>query len=375
MADPMYGIAPEVEEGTTPAGLYQELSTPTSFQGFMGLNAMRGANTIMKGGFLDTNRSTGAFFRRNDTLRRFTGSGASRRLTGTSYADMVGTRAPGSSVFGGFMGRRRKLADLSVSHVSGGARVLNRLDDTEDIMRGLKAAPTGKGLPMPKHRPRLANHLDPRSIFRFHSTSATTQAPGMYSPVGGMAKALGGVLQFTNLGKTVMSEGKAYRAAMSNAGGSVARGLAAEGRSATQVTQALNYRKTGADLELSSGGFLATTRAMGQVTTLERKIAARQAAGKDTTRLMKKLSRAEQSIRDVARYNNPGIDPFNTRQVTLRDVQHAQVNARTTPGKKARFSRSGMSRQAYFMEGAENASSRVVSIKRTPRSRRCSFDV
>ena len=367
MADPMYGNAPDVGEGQSPFGVYSEFSAPTSFQAFMGFNAVRGANTIMKGGFLDTNRTTGAFFRRNDTLRRFTGSGASRRLTGTSYADMVGTRAPGSSVFGGFMGRRRKLADLSVSHISPSAGILNRLDDTEDILRGLKAAPTAKGLHTPRFRPRLANHLDPRSMFRFHSTSAVTQAPGLYSPVGAMAKTLGGVLQHTNMGKSIMSEAGAYRRAMSGTGGSVARGLMAEGRSADEVARIMSHRATGSDLELTSGGFMMYARAGDKMTRLERKIAARQAAGKDTTRLTKRLSTAQQSVKDIARYNNPGTDPFNTRQITLKELQQAQVNARTTAGKKARFSRSGMSRQAYFMEGAENASSRVVNLSKTAR--------
>jgi len=365
MADQMYGTASEVEEGVSPFGVYGEFTAPTSIQAFMGFNAMRGANTIMKGGFLDTNRTTG-LFRRNNTLRRFAGSGASRRLTGTSYADMVGSRLrPGSSVFGGFFGRRRKLADLSVSPVSGAA--FGHLDDADDIMRGLKASPSAKGIPTPKHRPRLINHLDPRSMFRYHSTSALTQAPGMYSPVGGLAKAFGGVMQHTNIGKSVMQEAAAYRTAMSGYQGSVAKGLLAEGREAGKVREIMDYRRAGSDLELTSGGFLAYTRAGDQITGLERKIAARQAAGKDTTRLTRRLSTAQQSIKDVARYSNPGTDPFNTRQITLRQLQEAQVNARTTAGKKARLSSSGMSRQTYFMEGTENASNRVLTLtKKAP---------
>lgn len=131
----------------------------------MGLNAVKGSRTIMKGGFLDSNRTTGAFFRRNDTLRRFTGSGAlgrERLLTGMSHADMVGTRmGPGSSVFGGFMGRRRKLADLSMGLTSTG----NLTDNLMDVSRGLAPA-HAKGVPTPKFRPRIANHVDPRSLFR-----------------------------------------------------------------------------------------------------------------------------------------------------------------------------------------------------------------
>jgi hypothetical protein len=358
----MYGTAPEVEEGESPFGIYSEFTAPTSIQAFMGFNAMRGANTIMKGGFLDTNRTT-RLFRRNNTLRRFAGSGASRRLTGTSYADMVGSRLrPGSSVFGGFFGRRRKLADLSVSPVSGAA--FGHLDDADDIMRGLKASPNAKGIPTPKHRPRLINHLDPRSMFRYHSTSALTQAPGMYSPVGALAKTLGGVMQHTNIGKSVMQEAAAYRKAMSGHQGSVAKGLLAEGREAGKVREIMDYRRAGSDLELTSGGFLAYTRAGDQITGLERKIAARQAAGKDTTRLTRRLSTAQQSIKDIARYNNPGTDPFNTRQITLRQLQEAQVNARTTAGKKAGFFRSGSitARDAYFMEGTEKASDRVLTL-------------
>jgi len=371
MADPMYGNAPEVEEGTSPFGLYGELTAPTSIQAFMGFNATRISNTMMKGGFLDTDGTNRRFFRRNNTLRRFRGSGSSRTLTGLRHSDMVGSRMPGSSVFGGFMGRRRKLADLSVGHSATGI-----IDNLEDISRGLTSAGP-KGVPTPKFRPRNINHLDPRSMFRLHSTSAVSGAPGMYSPVGAMAKTLGGVMQHTNIGKQVMGEATAFRKAMSsNIGGTVGRGLLAEGKSATDVGNMLRHRGSAEDVELMSGGLMGQLRFGSKVTKLERKIAARQAAGKDVTKLTKKLATAQQSVKDLHFLNNPGVDPFNTKQVTLREVQAAQVNARTTAGKKASTSLfgspgthrafgPGMAKEAYFMEGVDNASNRVVNISKT----------
>jgi len=348
----------------------------------MGFNAMRGSNTIMKGGFLDTNRTTGAFFRRNDTLRRFTGSGSTRRLTGTRYADMVGGRfSPGSSVFGGFfqtLGSRRKKADLSVGHAFSSGTGLAQLDNAEDIMRGLAKGADG-GIPMPKSRPRLVNHLDPRSMFRMHSNSAMIQAPGMYSPIGAMARTIGGFVQHSNIGKTVMGEARAYRAAMSaNINGTVGRGLLAEGgRTAEQVQGMLRHRAAGDDLEIMSGGFFAQLRAGNKQTILEKKIAARQAAGKDVTKLSKRLAQAQQYSIDAARFNNPGVDPFNTKQITLRELQAAQVNARTTTGKKAttalhfgspathRVGGPGLAKEAYFMEGVDDASKRIVNLSKT----------
>lgn len=244
-------------------------------------------------------------------------------------------------------------------------------------MRGLVKGADG-GIPMPKSRPRLINHLDPRSMFRMHSNSAMIQAPGMYSPIGSMARTIGGFVQHSNIGKTVMGEARTYRAAMSaNINGTVGRGLLAEGgRTTEQVQGMLRHRAAGDDLEIMSGGFFAQLRAGNKQTILEKKIAARQAAGKDVTKLSKRLAQAQQYSRDAARFNNPGVDPFNTKQITLRELQAAQINARTTTGKKAstsifgspathRVGGPGLAKEAYFMEGVDDASNRIVNLSKT----------
>lgn len=272
---------------------------------------------------------------------------------------------------------QEKKADLSVGHAFSRGTGLAQLDNAEDIMRGLVKGADG-GIPMPKSRPRLINHLDPRSMFRMHSNSAMIQAPGMYSPIGSMARTIGGFVQHSNIGKTVMGEARTYRAAMSaNINGTVGRGLLAEGgRTTEQVQGMLRHRAAGDDLEIMSGGFFAQLRAGNKQTILEKKIAARQAAGKDVTKLSKRLAQAQQYSRDAARFNNPGVDPFNTKQITLRELQAAQINARTTTGKKAstsifgspathRVGGPGLAKEAYFMEGVDDASNRIVNLSKT----------
>jgi len=69
-------------------------------------NARRGANTIMKGGFLDTQRTAGAFFTRNDSLQRFRGTGSARTFTQVEAGGRFGR---GSYV--GPLGYRRKKAE------------------------------------------------------------------------------------------------------------------------------------------------------------------------------------------------------------------------------------------------------------------------
>jgi hypothetical protein len=61
---------------------------------------------------------------------------------------------------------------------------------------------------------------------------------------------------------------------------------------------------------------------------LETKIAKRTAAGKDTSRLGKKLSRAQTSVRQIASMNVPGLDVFNTAETTLGKLQTEQIMRR-----------------------------------------------
>ena len=69
-------------------------------------NARRGANTIMKGGFLDNPKTTGAFFRRNDQLQRFRGTGSARTFTQVEAGGRFGRGS-----FVGPLGYRRKKAE------------------------------------------------------------------------------------------------------------------------------------------------------------------------------------------------------------------------------------------------------------------------
>lgn len=75
-------------------------------------NARRGANTIMKGGFLDTSRNANVMnpftggFRRNNQLQRFRGTGSARTFTQVEAGGRFGR---GSYV--GPLGYRRKKAE------------------------------------------------------------------------------------------------------------------------------------------------------------------------------------------------------------------------------------------------------------------------
>lgn len=83
----------------TPYGLYSEGQAAGATKGALfGLRPRRVSNTIMRGGFLDTTRGVNAMnpfsagLNRNNTLRRFRGSGANRMLTGMDEATMTGPR-------------------------------------------------------------------------------------------------------------------------------------------------------------------------------------------------------------------------------------------------------------------------------------------
>lgn len=187
-----------------------------------------------------------------------------------------------------------------------------------------------------------------------------------------MANTIGAVLQRTTFGQKTMTEARAYRAAMSGLDGSVARGLRAEmpGR-VSEIDDMLRHRAGGDDLTAMSGNALGIMRAGGQSAVLERKIAARKAAGKNTIKLEKQLNRARQSAREIAFVTRPGEDVFNVKQVTLREVQQAQVGARSTPGMTAtarRGSLSGVHKTKVFGEGIPemmgNPDKELVNIRR-----------
>lgn len=85
--------------------------------------------------------------------------------------------------------------------------------------------------------------------------------------------------------------------------------------------------------QVASGGLLSTIRAAGDMDRLETKIAKRTAAGKSTSRLDKKLTRAQTSVRQIASMNVPGLDVFNTAETTLGKLQTEQISRRSTPFK------------------------------------------
>jgi hypothetical protein len=85
---------------------FDMLASAPGIASIAAFNQRRGANTIMKGGFLDTNKTTGAFFRRNDQLQRFTGSGSARSLTQVEAGGRFGRGS-----FVGPVGYRRKKAE------------------------------------------------------------------------------------------------------------------------------------------------------------------------------------------------------------------------------------------------------------------------
>jgi hypothetical protein len=238
-----------------------------------GFNSRRGANTIMKGGFLDTNRETGMFFRRNDQLNRMVGSGATRHATGLEAGGRFGR---GSYV--GTIGRRtNKIAKMNAA----------------------LADPAGKlSAGAPRIRPFMKNHLDPRALTRFHSVTTLTGAKNAYTPFSGL----------NDIGEKLFS-GEKYKKLV---GGTV-----------------------GDDTRMMGGGAFGMLRAATQTDAIERKIAKRTTAGKDTTRLTKRLGRAQQSITDIAKSTTPGFDPFNMTRTTVKDLQIAQVSRRSTPFQQA----------------------------------------
>ena len=248
-------------------------SNQPGLMSMFGYNSRRGANTIMKGGFLDTNRETGMFFRRNDQLNRMVGSGATRHATGLE----AGGRAGRGSYVGTIGRRRAKMAKMDAA-----------LADT-----------TGKlSASAPKIRPFMKNHLDPRALTRFHSTTTLTGAKDAYTPFSGLH----------DIGNKLFS-GEKYKKLV---GGTV-----------------------GDDKQMMGGGAFSMLRATSQTDALERKIAKRTISGKDTTRLTKRLGTAKQSITDIARSTTPGFDPFNMATTTVKDLQVAQVSGRSTAFQQA----------------------------------------
>lgn len=270
------GIPGQVTGMTTrsQSSLFNDVqSSQPGLMSMFGFNSRRAANTIMKGGFLDTNRETGMFFRRNDQLNRMVGSGATRHATGLEAGGRFGR---GSYV--GSIGRRR-------------AKMAKMTDALADTTGKLNAS-------APRIRPFMKNHLDPRALTRFHSVTALTGAKNAYSPFTGL----------NDIGEKLFS-GEKYKKLV---GGTV-----------------------GDDTRMMGGGAFGMLRATSQTDALERKIAKRTASGKDTTRITKRLGKARQSISDIARSTTPGFDPFNMATTTVKDLQIAQVSGRTTPFQQA----------------------------------------
>jgi hypothetical protein len=269
------GIPGQVTGMTTrsQSSLFNDVqSSQPGLMSMFGFNSRRAANTIMKGGFLDTNRD-GRRFKRNDSLNRMVGSGSSRRATGTT----AGTRFTRGSYVGPLGVRNAKQAKMTAA-----------LADT-----------TGKlNASAPRIRPFMKNHLDPRALTRFHSVTALTGAKNAYSPFTGL----------NDIGEKLFS-GEKYKKLV---GGTV-----------------------GDDTRMMGGGAFGMLRATSQTDALERKIAKRTASGKDTTRITKRLGKARQSISDIARSTTPGFDPFNMATTTVKDLQIAQVSGRTTPFQQA----------------------------------------
>jgi hypothetical protein len=255
------------------------LSSQPGLLGMFAANSRRGANTIMKGGFLDTNRD-GRLFKRNDSLNRMVGSGSSRRATGLQASHMDGSiksRLSRGSYVGSIGRRNAKMAKMT--------------DALADTTGKLNASP-------PRIRPFMKNHLDPRALTRFHSVTALTGAKNAYSPFTGV----------NEIGNKLFSKEK-YKNLVGGTAGD-------------------NTRMMG-------GGAFGMLRATSQTDALERKIAKRTASGKDTTRITKRLGKARQSISDIARSTTPGFDPFNMATTTVKDLQIAQVSGRTTPFQQA----------------------------------------
>lgn len=253
-------------------------SNQPGLMSMFGFNSRRAANTIMKGGFLDTNRD-GRLFKRNDSLNRMVGSGSSRRATGLQASHMDGRLSRFSrGSYVGPIGRRN-------------AKIAKMTDALADTTGKLSAS-------APKVRPFMKNHLDPRALNRFHSVTTLTGAKDAYTPFSGL----------NDIGEKLFS-GEKYKKLV---GGTV-----------------------GDDTRMMGGGAFGMLRATSQTDALERKIAKRTASGKDTTRITKRLGKARQSISDIARSTTPGFDPFNMATTTVKDLQIAQVSGRTTPFQQA----------------------------------------
>ena len=94
---------------------FETMNSFPSISSIAFFNARRGANTIMKGGFLDTSRNINvmnpfsAGFERNNSLQRFRGSGSGRIFTPATS----GTRFTRGSYVGPIGYRRKKAEQLA----------------------------------------------------------------------------------------------------------------------------------------------------------------------------------------------------------------------------------------------------------------------
>ena len=116
------GIPGQVTGMTTrsQSSLFNDVqSSQPGLMSMFGFNSRRAANTIMKGGFLDTNRD-GRLFKRNDSLNRMVGSGSSRRATGLQASHMDGrlSRFSRGSYVGSIGRRNAKIAKIAPSRIN-----------------------------------------------------------------------------------------------------------------------------------------------------------------------------------------------------------------------------------------------------------------
>jgi len=106
--DPMTGQANYNEDVALPFRMAENYPSISSMIAF---NQRRGANTLLKGGFLDTNRTTGRFFARNDSLQRFKGLNTYTSLD-------AGNRFRGGSYAGPLNYRKRKIAKMQAKQAA-----------------------------------------------------------------------------------------------------------------------------------------------------------------------------------------------------------------------------------------------------------------
>lgn len=87
-----------------------------------------------------------------------------------------------------------------------------------------------------------------------------------------------------------------------------------------------------ADNELAfSGGMLSFSRAADQINAMDQKVARRAAAGKSTSRLDRRLIKAQEQMLRIGGQTRAGVDIFNTFETTLQDLRKAQISTRVNP--------------------------------------------